>query len=91
MIMFVNTTNKGNLNMRAEPSLTAKVLAQIPYGTKLEIIHTTNDWSEIEYNGLKGYVMNKFLKESSNISKEDLKRIYNSLQQTLKTIEGVLK
>ena len=91
MKTFVNTPNKGTLNMRAEPIATSKVLAQIPNGTKLEVSITTETWSEVTYNGIKGYVMNKFLGESNNITKADLKHVYDSLQQALKTIESILK
>jgi len=77
--------------MREKPSETAKVLAKIPYGTKLEVSTTTSNWSEVTYNNMKGYVMNKFLGESNSITKADLKRIYDSLQQALKTIESILK
>ena len=69
MKTFVNTPNQGTLNMRAEPSSAAKVLAQIPNGTQLEVQATTETWSEVTYNGNKGYVMNKYLGENKNISK----------------------
>lgn len=94
MKTFVNTPDKGKLNMREAPLATAKVLARIPYGTQLEVGTTPAVWSEVTYNGIKGYVMNKFLGESNDVAtvtKADLKRIYDSLQQTLKTIESILK
>lgn len=92
MKAYVNTANKGTLNMRAAPSTSSMVLAQIPYGTSLETEFTTEEWSKVTYNGKTGYVMNKFLGESTNqVTKEDLQRIYNSLKSTLLTIESVLK
>ena len=91
MKTFVNTPNKGTLNMRERPSSTAKIIAQIPNGTKLEVGTTTETWSEVTYNGMKGYVMNKFLGENTTITKTDLQRVYDSLQQALKTIENILK
>ena len=91
MKTFVNTPNQGTLNMRAEPSTTAKVLAQIPNGTKLEVGTITETWSEVTYNGIKGYVMNKYLGENKDISKADLQKIYDSLKSTLATIEKILK
>ena len=91
MKTFVNTPNQGTLNMRAEPSTTAKVLAQIPNGTQLEVQITTETWSEVTYNGNKGYVMNKYLGENKSISKADLQKIYDSLKSTLATIEKILK
>jgi uncharacterized protein YgiM (DUF1202 family) len=88
---YVNTVNKGTLNLRAEPSLNARVLAQIPYGTELETNTITGEWSQVTYNGKIGYVMSKFLGDKTKVSKEDLLRIYNSLKSTLATIESVLK
>ena len=91
MKTFVNTPDKGKLNLRAAPSSTAKVLAQIPNGTKLEVGNTTETWSEVTYNGRKGYVMNKFLSENKTITHADLQEIYDSLKSTLSTIEKILK
>lgn len=91
MKTFVNTPDKGKLNLRAAPSSTAKVLAQIPNGTQLEVSSTTSDWSEVTYNGIKGYVMNKFLGEIKPITKADLQKIYDSLKQAQAAIEKVLK
>ena len=92
MKTYVNTPNKGTLNMRAAPSSSSMVLAQIPYGTALEAEFTSDDWSKVTYNGKTGYVMNKFLGESSTqVTKDELQRIYNSLKSTLQTIENVLK
>ena len=79
--MYVKTENKGTLNLRAEPSTTGKVLAQIPYGTKLETLQLNDTWSKTTYNSKEGYVMNKFLVANlpKEITKENLKQIYNSL------------
>lgn len=90
--MYVKTDNKGTLNLRAEPSPTGKVLAQIPYGTQLETSQISATWSKTTYNGKEGYVMNKFLVISlKQITKEDLQKIYNSLQEVLQTLEKILK
>lgn len=91
MKTFVNTANKGTLNLRAEPSASAKVLARIPFGTELEAEFATNEWSKVEYNGKTGYVMSEFLSDKTYVTKESLQRIYTSLKETLKIIEEVLK
>lgn len=90
MTVYVNTANKKTLNLRAEPN--GKVLAQIPNGTKLEA-QSEGEWSKVGYNGKIGYVKTEFLSISQDkiITKDDLKKIYDSLQQTLKTIEQILK
>ena len=58
----------GTLNLRAEPSLTAKVLKQVPTGTWMTVIETNDGWSKVKVNGLEGYVMSKYLSETSGNS-----------------------
>ena len=90
MTVYVNTADKKTLNLRAEPN--GRVLAQIPNGTKLEA-QSEGEWSKVSYNDKIGYVKTEFLSISQDkiITKNDLKKIYDSLQQTLKTIEQILK
>lgn len=88
MKTYVNTPNKGTVNLRAEPSTNSRVLAQVPYGTELEVSLTTGDWSQVNYKNLNGYIMNKFLGDSD---KQQLQKIYDSLKVTLKLIEEALK
>ena len=90
MTAYVNTDNKKTLNLRAEPN--GKVLAQIPNGTKLEA-QSEGEWSKVGYNGKVGYVKTQFLSVSNDkiITKDDLKKVYDSLQTALKTIESILK
>lgn len=91
--MYVKTDNRGTLNLRAEPSPKGKVLARIPYGTQLETSQLDANWSKVTYAGETGYVMNKFLVVSlkKEITRNDLQKIYNSLQETLKLIENIIK
>ena len=91
--MYVRTDNKGTLNLRDEPSSRGRVLARIPYGTKLETTQLDANWSKTMYDGKTGYVMNKFLVVSlkKEITRDDLQKIYNSLQETLKLIENIIK
>lgn len=91
--MYVNTENKGTLNLRAEPSSSSQVLARIPYGTSLELTPKNETWSKTKYNNIEGYVMNKFLSSENplSITKSDIQKIYNSLKECLATIENILK
>ena len=88
MKVFVKTKNFGTLNLRATPN--GKIIAQIPYGTELEVDNLDEEWVEVEYKGKKGFVMSEFLSRPSAITKEDIKRIYDGLKSALKTIEEVL-
>lgn len=90
--MFVKTPNHGALNLREKPSASSQVLARIPDEAELECTIVNDDWAQIDYNGYNGYSKREFLSSySSLITKEDLKRIYNSLSDTLKLIDEVLK
>ncbi len=90
--MFVKTPNHGTLNLREKPNASGKVLAQIPDGAELECTIVNNDWAQIKYNGYNGYSKREFLSSGSgSITKENLKRIYDSLSDTLKLIDEVLK
>ena len=91
MKVSVQTPNKGTVNLRATPSKTGKVLAQIPYQTSLEVEYYDSTWSKATYNGKTGYIMTEFLSGGKTITKSDLQTIYNSLKKTLETIEKVLK
>ena len=88
--MFVKTPNHGALNLREKPNASGRVLAQIPDGAELECTIVNDDWAQIKYNGYNGYSKREFLSFGS-ITKENLKRIYDSLSDTLKLIDEVLK
>jgi uncharacterized protein YgiM (DUF1202 family) len=91
MTVYVNTANKGILNMRAQPTPTGKILAQIPYKTSLEVEYVDSTWSKTTYNGQIGYVKTEYLSNGKSITKSDLQQIYNSLKNALETIEKILK
>ena len=90
MIVYVKTANKGTLNLRATPN--GRIIAQIPNGTKLDA-QSEGEWSKVEYGGKTGYVKTEFLSISNDkiITKDELKKVYDSLLSTLKTIEQILK
>jgi len=89
----VKTANKGALNLRAAPSSSAKILAQIPYGTELEVSTLSTEWVPVTYESGTGYVMSKFLSElqDSTATKASLKKVYDELSIALKMIEDILK
>jgi len=58
----------GKLNLRQEPSLSAKVLDQYPTGTWMTVLSEEGEWSKVSVDGKTGYVMNKFLSSSSSDS-----------------------
>lgn len=60
--MVVNTANKGSLNLRSRPSHGNTAIAQIPYGTTVEVLSTKSGWSEIRVSGKTGYVKSSYLR-----------------------------
>ena len=88
--MIVYATSGKTVNMRTLPNTSSLIIQAIPIGTEVEILENGNTWSKIKYLEMEGYMMSKFLRESS-ISRADLQCIYDSLAATLKTIEEVLK
>lgn len=90
MIRYVNTPDRGKLNLRVTHDKNSGVLAKIPNNTKLEVEYVNDEWCNTEYNGIRGCVMSKFLSKEGAVTTEDLKEIYNSLKATLDTIEKIL-
>ena len=91
MIKYVNTPDKGRLNLRIEPTKNSGVILKIPYNTQLEVSYVNSDWCSTKYNGHTGYVMSQFLASEKTVTVKDLQQIYDSLKKTLETIEKVLK
>lgn len=62
-VAVVSNIEKGStLNLRQEPSATAKILMQMYYGQKLLIVETVDDkWVKVKTDVIEGYVMSKFL------------------------------
>ena len=58
----------GSLNLRQQPSLSAKVLGQYPTGTWMTVLSEDGEWSKVSVNGREGYVMNKYLSASASDS-----------------------
>ena len=78
--------------MRASADTSAHILMKIPNNTKVTVISQEDKWTKIKYNQKEGYVMTSYLVPNVNeITKDDLRTIYNSLKSTLAVIEKILK
>jgi len=60
----------GKLNLRKGTSSASVRIAQIPEGSIVLVTGADGEWSQVEYNGLVGYVMSRFL-EKMNDGAED--------------------
>ena len=91
--LIVTATSGKTVNLRKQPNTSSGIIKQIPISTEVELIEKSSDtWYKINYNGTEGYMMAKYLKQKqSTISQEDLRKVYNSLSETLSLIEKILK
>ena len=56
-------TTTTRLNLRAEPTTSAKVLTVMPAGAKVQLLHTgANGFGNVNYNGMQGWAYLDYLK-----------------------------
>lgn len=55
------TMRYGTLNLRAAPSLSARVLASIPNGEAVTVLGTLESWYVVRYGSLTGYVSAQYV------------------------------
>lgn len=58
---YVTSANGKGVNLRAMASSSSQVLAQYPVGTSATVLGQAGSWYRVEINGVKGYMMTKFL------------------------------
>lgn len=63
-----------DVNVRSSPNTRSNVLGAAKKGAKLKVTDTTpaQDWTEVEFDGKKGYINNKFLSVSAKASDDEL-------------------
>lgn len=59
----VTASSGTTVNMRDNPSTSAKVINQIAVGQVVDVTSAAGDWSTITWNGKSGYMMTKYLKK----------------------------
>lgn len=80
--------NNYPIKMRETPSANSTIVCKVPLKTKVNIIEIVNDeWDKVEYNGIIGYMMSKFLiiEDSTLIS------IKKKLEQVLQLVEEMIQ
>lgn len=83
---IVTANNSSPVRLRKEPN--GQIITIIPQGTVVDVISTQKDWSEIQVNGITGYMMSKFLTDKKeNKSLEELKTKLKEVLQILDTLE----
>lgn len=51
----------GNLNIRAQPSLTSPIIGQAPDGAQLEVLGSFDGWYQVRYDTTEGYVRSEYV------------------------------
>lgn len=51
----------GFVNFREAPSLSGRVLMQVPHGAYLDVLESHGEFTHVSYMGIEGYVMSSFL------------------------------
>lgn len=83
---IVTANNNSPVRLRKEPN--GQIITTIPQGTVVDVISTQRDWSEIQVNGITGYMMSKFLTDKKkNKSLEELKTKLKEILQILDDLE----
>ncbi len=67
VIQALVVTGGGTLNLRETPATSARVIAEIPYGTWITVTLRGDTWSAVYYNGMNGYVMSQYLSFGASI------------------------
>ena len=55
------TVNADAVNIREKPSTSSDILGSVGKGRKLEVISKSGDWTQVQFNKVKGYVLSKFV------------------------------
>lgn len=68
----VNAPSGKTVRLRREPSLNANVLAAVPLGARVGVMGWyDDDWSRVQYNGQRGYMMTKYLTQLDYVPDTD--------------------
>ena len=51
----------GNLNLRSRPDTSAYISARMPKGASLTVLGKVGDWSVVNYRGMTGYALSRYL------------------------------
>ena len=49
------------LNLRSQPNKDGEVQAMLPNGTRVRVVSHGDEWSQVDYDGTSGYLLNQYL------------------------------
>ena len=94
--MTVTSSNGKAVNLRAEPSTSAKVLCTVPNGVDIDLLTRLDEtWYKIRYKGIEGYMMRKYITEphdptTTPINLPELEEIYKHLDKALTLLKKLM-
>ena len=88
------------VKMRKLPSAQSSIILQVPLGATVEVTDEVDTvWAAIDYNGIQGYMMRKFLRRNDSepisgtaiaVNRADLETIKTALETALNVIDKML-
>lgn len=88
------------VKMRKLPSAQSGIILQVPLGATVEVTGEVDAvWAAIDYNGIQGYMMRKFLRRSDSepisgtavaVNRADLETVKTALETALNIIDKLL-
>lgn len=76
----VIASSGSTVRMRSSKSTTSSVLANIPIGTVVSVLEDQDGWDQLMYDGMTGYMQDKFLDKVSNEATPTNKSWYVKVQ-----------
>ena len=88
------------VKMRKLPSAQSSIILQVPLGATVEVTGEVDAvWAAIDYNGIQGYMMRKFLRKNDSepisgtavaVNRADLETVKTALETALNVIDKLL-
>lgn len=85
--MEVTAESGGTVNMRAKPDKGGSIVAKVPLRTEIDVLAMDGEWATVMFEGLTGYMMAQYLKESGD-GKETLEERVKRLEERVTALEG---
>lgn len=83
----VTAANGKPVNLRKGPSTSTERLARVPVGTPVAVTEHTDDWATVEWNGLHGYMMMKFLQLEEGTDTATIEERLKALEDRVSALE----
>ena len=89
---MVTAVSGRTVNMRKSPSEKADVIKSIPVGSIVEVLGDSGaNWSQIQYNGLTGWMMSKFLVKQEPVDfREELEEALKAISRAQAIVSELL-